>query len=259
MANEAKDAATVKPSAEEEAAKVSAPAPAPMPADAPAKRENPGPERLGRLGPKLLLWLLALTALLTAAAALRQYVVQLPKPPRLVFVPRHDLPAYYRIRTEDLRPRLDFTGNAEAETPKKASDIVGRYTFQSLRKGEPIAEANLGPAIDGALFSGKTAIEVSLTEATLLNGMPNAGDFIDVAFGPPAAQGQQSQTSPGASFQNVLVLNGRPTETTNSAAPVPSEKNHVLVLALPPERQAEFEAELAKKTPLIIRKKDLTR
>lgn len=271
MAGEAEELREIKVSAAE-GAKVDAPAPTTSPSSAPAtsapvnvstkvKRDIPEAKPAGRSWHILLPGLLVLTTLLMVLALIRQEVMQWPPSPRLVVVPRGNLPAYHQIQEADLRSQIRFAGRTEAETLKKASDIVGRYTLRALRKDEPIEETQLGPAVNNAQFSGKTAVVVSLPDVTVSNEPLKAGDVVDITFGPPPGQGQQqqSQASPGAPFQNVFVLNVKPPDKSDPAIKDQPVKNYLLILALPLERQAEFEAEIAKEMPLTFRRKQLTR
>ena len=204
---------------------------------------------------KLLFALVALTALLMAAAWVRREVMHWPPSPRLVVVPKYDLPAYHQIKEADLTSQIRFAGRTEAETLKRARDIVGRYTLEALHKDGPIAETQLGPAVNDAQFSGKAAIEVSLPDVTVSNERLKAGDVVDISFRPPSHE-QKSQASPGMSFQNVFVLNVKPPDPAAKDQPV---KNYLVVFALPLDRHAELEAEIAKKTSITLRRKQLTR
>jgi hypothetical protein len=205
-----------------------------------------------------LLVLLGLTAFLMLLAGVRLIATRWPPSPRLVVVPKSDLPVYYQLRETDVKSRIHFAGRDEAETLTKTSDIVGRYTLQPLGKEKPIAEAQLGSAIGDAQFAGKTAVEIALPVAAFLNGMPKAGDTVDLAFTLATAQGQQPQTSKGSSFQNVFVLNLKTAKSDPSTAATP-EKPYVLVVALPTERQEEFQSETLKNAFVTVRKKDMTR
>src|SRR6185503_11444913 len=155
---------------------------------------------------KLLFALVGLTVLLMVMALVRQEVVHWPPSLRLVVVPKYDLPAYHQIKEADLTSQIRFAGRTEAETLKSAKDIVGRYTLEALHKDNPIAETQLGPAVNDAQFSGKLAVEVSVPDVSFANGQLKAGDVVDITL-EPSGQGQQSQESTSSSFQNVFVLN----------------------------------------------------
>ena len=215
-------------------------------------------EPASRLWIKLLLALVGLTVLLMVTALVRQEVVHWPPSPRLVVVLKYNLPAYHQIKEADLTSQIRFAGRTEAETLKRTGDIVGRYTLEALHKDNPIAEMQLGPAVNDAQFSGKLAIEVSVPDVSIANEQLKAGDVIDINV-ESSGQGQQSKESTSPSFQNIFVLNVKSSENSAPAAKDHPAKNYLLILALPMERHAELEAEIVKKTRLTFRKKQLTR
>jgi hypothetical protein len=212
-----------------------------------------------KLGLKLFLVMVGVAALFTIAAAIRQKYFEWPPFPHLVVTPKKNLPAYHQIQPSELSVQARLTDKEEAETPWNAEDVVGRFTLEALPEGKPIAKSQLGPAVNGALFSGKAVVEVTVTRATILDGKIKSGDVVDLIFETLPTQGQQQpQPLSNSSFQNIFVLNVKPIGKPDPAAPGQPENNYLLILALPSERYAEFVVEIAKKTSLIVRAKELT-
>ena len=209
-----------------------------------------GIKTLRRLGLKLLLWMIIVVALLTLAAALRQEYLEWPPSPFMAAIPKRDLPPYHQIQLSDFQWQVRLVDNTEAKTLTSTDDVVGRYTLETLSKGKPIAESQLGPTVTGMQFLSRVVIEVPSPKTTIENF--KAGDVIDVIITSPPTPAQQSVATVTA-FQNILVLNIRPIENP----PVPGE-DYLFILALPLEHQAEFAAKIAKKISLAVQKKELT-
>lgn len=223
------------------------------------EKHYPGIKPIGRLGLKLLLIIVGAAALFTIAAAVRQKYFEWPPSPQLAITPKSDLPPYHQIQPSEVKAHVRLADNPEAETRKNVEDAIGRYTLEALPQGKPIAEAQLGPTVNGVQFSGKAVVEVPLTKERILDGELKAGDVVDVIFKSPPTQGQQqSQPLPNSSFLNIFVLNVKPIEKPDPTAAGELGKEYCLILALPLERHAEFVNEIAKKTPLTVHKKNLT-
>lgn len=233
------------------------------------------------LGLKLFLVILIVAALFSIPAAIRQKWLEWPPWPHLVIVPKRDLPAYHQIQAADLTAEVRLTKQPQAGMAMNAEDVVGRYTLEAASEGKPMVEVQLGPVVNAALFSGKTIVEVPVPTATVLIGRIKAGDIVDIVFESSPAQTQpqpqqttshemtpgqiqqpsipaQGQPSPNPSFQNILVLNGKPIEKPEPVAPGHPRKDYLLILALPTEQYSELMLEIAKKTPLTVYQKHLT-
>jgi hypothetical protein len=211
------------------------------------------------LGGKLLAVVVIIAVLGAAAAYIRQHVCEWPPSPRVAAVPKRDLPAYYLVQPSDLKPQIGFAGKGEAAALKKVEDAAGRYTLEPLSKEKPIADAQLGPHVDGAQFPGKVVTEVEAL--TLPRENLGAGNVADLVLEWPAPQGQPSQNPQRTTLQNILVLKVQTPEKPEQpaqAAPDQPVKRKVF-LALPADRHAEVTSEAAKKASLYLRKKSLTK
>ncbi|WNB85155.1 SAF domain-containing protein [Cellulomonas sp. ATA003] len=99
-----------------------------------------------------------------------------------VWVVTRDVPAYHQVRQLDLSmedvPRTSVPNDALTDEDA----ILGKYTVQSMSRGDPITRGALGPAQIGAVVDGLSLVALPATLPQVLNGELRRGDTIELLF-----------------------------------------------------------------------------
>lgn len=175
-------------------------------------------------------WLLALVVLVLALGG-AFYLFWLKQPVMTLYIPRKDLPAYHLISASDLMTTTLPTAALPSKSLLQESDLVGRYTIQSLSSEKPVSGEQLVPFVDEKYVLDTTAISIPATAGMTYNGRLTAGTIVTVWTVTDTGQAQPLQ-------DEALVLDVQKVEVQSE-----SEENafpYVVVLAVPRPKQAEL-------------------
>ncbi|HEV2915328.1 MAG TPA: SAF domain-containing protein [Pyrinomonadaceae bacterium] len=171
------------------------------------------------------------------------------KPQVQVPVVAMELPAYRLITPQALESRTVTPGDVAPNVLKDQKDIVGRYTLQTLAKGEMIHRGEIKELPDEALLKETTAVAIAATPAMILGGSLKAGDIVSLTIVPQASE---TQHPAALTLENILVLDVKP--LPGQAAGSPAANRFLIVVALPTNRQQEFAISSANAHILVTRR-----
>lgn len=159
------------------------------------------------------------------------YLFSLKQPVMTLYVPRKDLPAYHLISASDLMTTTLPTTALPSKSLQQESDLLGRYTIQSLSSEKPVTEVQLVPAVDEKYVLDTTAVSIPATAAMAYNGRLAAGAIVTVWSVTDAGQAQPL-------LEEALVLDVQKAEGQGES----EEKAfpYVVILAVPKPKQAEL-------------------
>lgn len=97
-----------------------------------------------------------------------------------VYVPIRDLPPYHQIQHTDLVEQHCAKRELALGVFTKVSDIIGRYTLDTIPKYTPLSKTHLSPVVDTALLSNTVAIAVEGDPALALGGQLRASNVVNI-------------------------------------------------------------------------------
>lgn len=154
-------------------------------------------------------------------------------------VPVRELPPYHVIIASDLITRSISPNDVVSNTVRNSQEVIGRYTRQAIAKGKPIREDQVAVPADARLISNTLAVAIPATRATILGGKLRAGDAVSLVSVPIS----DTNAAPSVVFNIVLVLDV-----------IVSDKDAVIVLAIPSDRWLEYLAKTRNAQVVLARR-----
>ena len=162
-----------------------------------------------------------------------------------VYVPAHELPAYYQIQASDLIQKPYAARSFPSGILKTSEEAVDRYTLAQLPKEKPLIDNQLGVKLNPTCFADAIAVSLPATPAMTFGGNMRAGDVVSITFSSPATK--EGEAPSPTVFSDILVLDVKAVSQANISS------TFVIVIALPRERQQEFATQLTRATALVSR------
>lgn len=157
------------------------------------------PENGGRARPRRgSTYFIGLLVLLCAAGAI--YLWRGVKT-TATYTAARSLPAYHRIREEDLRRDEVRSSDLPEDAVTVPGAALGHYTLTNVHQDDPFDATKLGPALSEQALAGRHVIGLPGSSSDVLNGQLARGDRIDVLLSP-----RQEGAGRGARLRRLLVL-----------------------------------------------------
>lgn len=150
-----------------------------------------------------------------------------------------DVPAYHVITANDVTTKTLEAKEVMTNTVRDAQKLIGHYTLNALSMGKPVSENQIASVRDQNLISNTLAVAIPATSATILGGKLRAGDVVSLTIVPIS----DTTAAPTMVFDQVLVLDVSG-----------SEKDIVVVLAIPSSRWLEYLSKTRNATLVIARR-----
>lgn len=178
--------------------------------------------------------LVVFIAVLILAAGSVYFLYSAAQPETMLYVPSTDLRAYYRITATDLMTTTLPTADLPSNSVINESDLVDRYSSQSLTTEKPVTAEQLVPTVNEKYVLDTTAVSIPATASMAYNGQLASGTIVTVWTVTDAGNAEPL-------LDEVLVLDVQKVEeqtgTEGNSFP------YVIVLAVPgPEREALLSA-----------------
>jgi hypothetical protein len=150
-----------------------------------------------------------------------------------------ELPPYHLITASDVVTKSINPNNVVTDTVRDPKNLVGYYTREIILEGKPIRENQVGIVADPWLISNTIAIAILGNSATTLGGSLRAGDMVSLATVPIS----DTNAAPSIVFNAVFVLDVKG-----------SDKDAVVVLAIPADRWLEYLAKVRNAQVVLARR-----
>jgi Flp pilus assembly protein CpaB len=119
-----------------------------------------------------------------------------------VYTAARDLPAYHRIREQDVR-RQDVRSSGLPDHAVTVRDaVVGHYTLGAVRQDDLFDSSKVGPVLNDQALDERHVIGLRGSLADVLNDQLAPGDRVDVLLSPR----QRDAATRGVRLHDVLVL-----------------------------------------------------
>ncbi len=174
---------------------------------------------------------LAVLLVVVIAAAGSYYLFLAGQRKTTLYVPQADLPAYHLITPTDLVTTTLPISNLPADVYAQQTDLINRYTRQTLPAGKAIVPSQLVSATDEKYVTDTVAIAFPATAALAYNGQLSSGTIV-------TAWDISDSSNPKLLLDEVLILDVQRVEGQKEA--VENGLPYVIVLAVPRAKQAEF-------------------
>jgi Flp pilus assembly protein CpaB len=154
-----------------------------------------------------------------------------------LWVPKHDLPAYTKIKPTDLAEKIVPGRTISPEIVKEIDKLRDHYTLVAISQESPISKNQLGPALTSnqqTLLNNAFLVGIPATSSMTLGGNLKAGDIVDLAL-VPLANKDKSSSSP-IMFSNIMILDIK----LDASSHLLSNISLVLVVVLPLDRKKDY-------------------
>lgn len=146
----------------------------------------------------------------------------------LVWKPSDDLPAYHLITNSNVITATIALSAVPANAFPTGQTLVGYYTRQPVKEGQPLTHENLVISPDPALTSGTVPVSIPASPAHAFNGHLAPGSVVTI-WSIDRDNGEASVL-----LQRALVIDMQEVE----GAPENEASSYVIVLAVPENYQA---------------------
>ena len=151
-----------------------------------------------------------------------------PEAKEEVWVPKDDIPVYHRIVAAELTQVQKDKEDLPSGIVKSGSSLEGRYTLETLSKGDPMTADQLGPHVPRGTLKDRVAVAVEVSSAGALRGKVAPGDEVRVL---PVASSWGKTVPEELRFNDVVVLEVEPTAKDSESKK--EAGRYVVVLAVP--------------------------
>lgn len=206
-----------------------------------SKKKSPSTaQRAHRQTGRELFTRLLMLALVTIALG-AAYLILAVGPSRVhVTVPKANLPAYHVVRADELKTELISVRSLPQGAIRDLGAVAGKYTRVALPSDEPIISKQLlGTPGSSAPAPGSTvAVALAATPAMVMGGSVQPGDVVDMFS--PSTSAASGLLAAQSKFENVLILDVKPTTGPTTTTGVAADRPFVIVIALPVDRRNDF-------------------
>jgi Flp pilus assembly protein CpaB len=182
--------------------------------------------------------------ILIAVLGISAYLIsQRRLPTTLAWKPTHDLPIYHLITDTDVMTTTVTLSSLSKDALPAQTSPVGLYTRQSVTANAVLRSSYLVGSSDLTLTHDTVPVPISATAAMALSGQLKPGTVVALWSISPPDQANPITVQP--LFQRILVLDVQQNTLDAGEKEQASSEPFVIVLAVPPNHQADVLAAAA--------------
>jgi Flp pilus assembly protein CpaB len=174
------------------------------------------------------------------------------RPPIELPVLKTDVSAYHVIQPTDLTKVKVAPGSITKTAVRTESGLIGRYALVPLPAGKAISTEQVHAVRDATRLASTVSVAIPATSAMVQAGNLKPGDVVDILFSLKES-GPKLQVSPDP-INDILVLDVKAVPETQPPDSDSSDREFVVVIALPQRLRREFAVRSGGATWLIAKK-----